>query len=537
MTTRLPPLTGGIVTDSSGAQPDRSRARLRGVARGSTLNLTGAAIMALCVFGTTVALTRGLSKNEVGVFFSATSLFLLATAVGQLGTNTGLVYFVSRARALSRPETIPAYVRTATRPVMLAAFAMAGGFLVLAPELARLTNPDDVDAATRYLRVLAFFIPLAALESVTLAATRGLGTMRPNAAVEQLGRPVLQLLLVVLVLRISQEPLLGLAWGMAYLPAAVAASLWLRSLTRRLSGTAPAAHTAMRGEFWRFSGPRALASVAQVAMQRLDIILVGALSGPVQAAIYAAATRFLVVGQMANRAISMAVQPRLGEALATNDHVVASHLYRTSTAWLVSLTWPLYLSLLVFGSQLMRVFGGGYSAGSVVLVILACAMLLATGCGMVDIVLTMAGRTWWNLVNVLIALVVMVGLDLWLIPKHGVAGAAIGWAAAIVVQNLVPLGQIAFVLRLHPFGRATALAALISLVTFGAVPLAWRTAFGLSWPSLCGGLAVAGLCHVTGLWLLRNPLELSTFRATRSDRGRTLDGHRAVDSPDDTPTP
>ena len=61
--------------------------------------------------------------------------------------------------------------------------------------------------------------------------------------------------------------------------------------------------------------------------------------------------------------------------------------------------------------------------------VLAAAMLVATGCGMVDMVLTMAGRTSWNLGNVLLALGVNVGLDLLLIPEHGVLGAAIGLAA------------------------------------------------------------------------------------------------------------
>jgi O-antigen/teichoic acid export membrane protein len=506
------------VTEVDASHRDLSQARLRGLARGSTINLFGAAIMAVSVFGTTIAVTRGLSRVQAGIFFSVTSLFLLATAIGQLGTNTGLVYFLSRARALGRDNIIPAYVRTATLPVMLCACAMAGGLLAFAPQLAALTNPHNVAAATSYLRVLAFFIPMAALENVALAATRGLGTMRANAAVEQFGRPVLQLLLVVTVVWMSQLHALGLAWGVAYLPAAMAALVWLRSLTKRLGAPGKALDTDVAVEFWRFSAPRALASVAQVAMQRLDIILVGALSGPVQAAIYAAATRFLIVGQMGNRAISMAVQPRLGQCLATNDHDGARHLYRVSTAWLISLAWPLYLSLLVFGSQLMHVFGRGYNAGSVVLVILSSSMLLATGCGMVDIVLTMAGRTSWNLVNVLTALGVNVGLDLWLIPKYGIKGAAIGWAAAIIVQNLVPLSQIALALKLHPFGRNTAAAALISLISFGVVPLSFRTILGTGWPSLLGGLAGAGICQLIGLWIFRSTLELSTLRAIRFGR-------------------
>ncbi len=69
---------------------------------------------------------------------------------------------------------------------------------------------------------------------------------------------------------------------------------------------------------------------------------------------------------------------------------------------------------------------------------------------MVDMVLNMAGRTSWNLINVLLAVGVNLGLDLRLIPTQGILGAAIGWAAAIVVTNSLAVTQIAVAMRLHP---------------------------------------------------------------------------------------
>ena len=68
-----------------------------------------------------------------------------------------------------------------------------------------------------------------------------------------------------------------------------------------------------------------------------------------------------------------------------------------------ALTWPIYLVLFVFGEHLLKVFGEGYDAGRTVLVVLSCAMLFATAVGMVDMVLNMAGRTAWNMVNVAVA--------------------------------------------------------------------------------------------------------------------------------------
>ena len=108
---------------------------------------------------------------------------------------------------------------------------------------------------------------------------------------------------------------------------------------------------------------------------------------------YTAATRFLVAGQLGNTAISMAAQPRFTELFAVGDRRGANTVYQTTTAWLVVLTWPLYLLAMIYAPAVLAVFGHAYHAGAAVMLILGCAMLVATGCGLVDMVLTTTGRT------------------------------------------------------------------------------------------------------------------------------------------------
>src|SRR6185437_16689161 len=105
-------------------------------------------------------------------------------------------------------------------------------------------------------------------------------------------------------------------------------------------------------------------------------------------------------------------------------------------------TWPLYLLAVIYGPEVLSIFGHSYRAGHLVMVILGLTMLLATACGQVDMVLVTTGRSSWSLLNGLLAVVVNVGLDLILIPRYGIAGAAAGWSAAIALTNLLPLAQI-----------------------------------------------------------------------------------------------
>jgi O-antigen/teichoic acid export membrane protein len=132
---------------------------------------------------------------------------------------------------------------------------------------------------------------------------------------------------------------------------------------------------------------------------------------------------------------------------------------------------------------------------------------------MVDNVLSMAGRTSWNLANVVTALGVQLAIDLPLIPRLGALGAAIGLATAIVTNNLVPLAQVAGVVRLHPFGRGTLTAAALALVCFGALPLALVATLGAHPTTVAVAILGGGTAYVAGATRLRRALGLAAFVA------------------------
>jgi O-antigen/teichoic acid export membrane protein len=392
-----------------------------------------------------------------------------------------------------------------------------------APAIARLTAndaPQVIAEHTAGLRMLAMFMPLQALTDALLTATRGYRAMRPTVLFDRLLRSALQLLLVGAVgvsglWMTASLPMFALAWAAPYLPVTVLAAYALRRIYRDHRPHGPRSRRAerrrVRRDFWRFTGPRALASVAQLALQRVDVLLVAALGGLVPAAVYAVAGRFVVLVQFANQGISQSVQPRLAEALAIGDRDTANHLYQTATGWLVLVTWPINLLVMLFAPVYLGVFGGGYRAGASVVVVLAGAMLVATGCGMVDMVLAMAGRTSWNLVNVLVALGVTIGLDVLLIPRYGALGAAIGLACAMVANNLLPLIQVGRVARLHPFGVGTRAAAVLSVGCFGVLPRVVTTVAGTGPTGLILAVVLAVPVFGAGAWLLRDRLALDAF--------------------------
>jgi O-antigen/teichoic acid export membrane protein len=506
-------------------------ADLRSVARGGTLNFAGSVVNGLLQFVLVVVLTHELTKHEAGAFFEAVALFVILSNACELGADTGLTRMIPRYLVTGRLADIRRTLAVGAVPAALAGVVLGVTAFVLAHPLAVVfTNHRGGDAGrvATYIRVLAVFLPLSAAYTVVVAATRGFGTMLPNALVDRIGRQALQLVCVtVAVVAGGGAFAIALGWGVPIAVSLAVAFVWLGRLAlaadRRHTGErAPQTPTRrLAGEFWRFTAPRGLTGVFQVTILWVGTLLVGSLLDTAHASVYTASTRYLVAGSVVNYAIITAIAPKLSELLSAGERGRARDVYQVSTCWLMTLAWPLYLTLAVFAPLLLRVFKPEYASGASSLEVLGVAMLVATGIGPVDVVLLMGGRSFWNLFNVVVALALNLALSFLLVPRIGIAGAACAWAAAILFNNVAPLAEIRAFLKLHPFGPGFAPVAASALACFGVLGLAVRETAGLTVVSFIAFLAVACPLYAVLMWRFRHRAELSLLAGTlRARRAR-----------------
>lgn len=512
------------VTEGAGAADEAAKQKdLRDLARGSSLNLAGTVVNALMNLALPIIVTRNLTNTQAGYFFEATALFMILINVGCLGADTGLLRDIPRARELGRHRELKGLLAVATVPSVVLSVVISTLLLIFGGPLSRLgvKSPDsDPSLLHTEITILAPLLVIAVVYTILVSATRGFGPIKPLVVVEKIGRNGAQTGVVWLSqLLTASATLLIVAWVLPYVAAFVVIVLWIYRIYRKAMraatvDSAPARPVSVISkEFWAFSGPRAASRIFNVALQRLDILLVGAISGPRDAAVYAAASRFLTVGLMFVQAIQQVMAPNLAGMLARGDHERALAMYRTTTAWLTAVSWPMYLISAVYASLLLRVFGSGYERGAPVVIILCLSMLVGTSCGPVDVVLLMGGRSTVSLMNTGLALAVNVGLDLLLIPRYGIVGAALGWTAAIFLNNLLPLWQVNRLLSMHPFGPATQRVMLTAALSTGVLTLIVRLLLGQNLLSLAVALVLAGLAYLGLLWRQREITELDDLAA------------------------
>lgn len=503
-------------------KPDGHAADLRRLARGSALNLAGSFVAASLNLVLPVIITRSLAKEDAGLFFQATAMFAILLNVGTAGADTGVLRSLPRALVLHRRHDLRRYLVLAIVPAVTFSLLLAGVLILASGQLSGLVT-DDAESAGRFrdaVIVLALWVPVGVVYSIVMSASRGLGSVRPLVLVEKIGRHSLETGAAGVAAVLSASvAMIALAWVAPYAAMLVVVGAWvLRRLRRaRVQGADESAVATpwrtLASEFWRFSAPRALSRIFTIALQRFDILVVGALRGPADAAVYAVATRFLILGLMFVQAIQQVMSPKISECLALGEEDRARTIYRTTTTWLTLVSWPIYLMAMLYAPLLLGIFGPGYDRGTAAAVVLCASMLVATACGPVDSMLLMGGRSVLSLTNTGLALVVNVTLDLILVPDLGVTGAALGWAAGILVKNLLALWQVNRSFGMHPLGAGTVSAMAICVLCFGGVAGLCRVVLG---GDLTGFLVAGVLATATFAALLHRRAEVLDLAALRS---------------------
>ncbi len=424
----------------------------------SGLALVGAIVTTLANFGL-AALVLIPGREFAGRFFAATALITILGTASSLGTMTGLVYFMPQALETKNPRSLLA---GSLKPVI--AFSVA-----LALTVAFAAQFFGSDADHRSIRALAIVIPALALSSNLLGATRGLGTMSPTVLINQIMRPFLQLMLIggLFLLGDPSQLAVAVAWGAPIVLGAFAAVV----AVKRLGGFENAGPASVSsGEFWEYTRPRSVSTAMQIAIERIDVVIIQAMAGSGVAGIYGTVTRFATAGNFLAFSIAQAVSPNLRRAIKNGTGSEAATLIRQATSWLVLAAWPYFLFVSTNSIFLSGLFGEELRQGSTALAIIAVGLLASSFAGPVDLGLMMSGYSKLAMLGSALALATDVILNFALIPSFGINGAAFAWAAAVVVQN----GFAAFFLRRRtglqgpgePSVRA-ALTALVSVVPLG----------------------------------------------------------------------
>lgn len=449
-------------------------------------------------FAYTIVAARVLSQDDFGNFAYALALSLLVVVLPKWGFNADVIRQGSRDR-----EQLDRLLGASLVWTLLVGTASFGVTYLVA------SGPRGRDAAV----VLALLLVATLLDSVSDRLRAGAAAIeRQTAASVALiaNRVVTGVAIVALLL--GGGGVVGM--GLGYL-AGSALDVVLAVVVVRREGIHPRLRVSRSdlGLALRGSWVLGLSAVAAMMLFRVDQVIIDALVGAAALAAYAVAYRLVETVLFLSWSLSRAILPVLSGA-ASSDRVLRGLGRGVGVLAVVYVPFAV-VAVVEPGPSLRLLFGGEYVVPATpVLQWLAPAPLLFGVAFLASYVLVAQGREWWALTANVVATVLNVGLNLWLVPRHGITAAAVVTSVTLAARAVVAVGATQLPGAWRVVAAATTNALVAAAVLTGVLVVLHA--------HVLVELALGGAAYAT-VWVLvtrwRSPDEIAVLRAMLPARG------------------
>ena len=429
---------------------------------------------------------RFLGPSHYGVFVLSLALFNFAGLLADLGLRSGILRESAAAEGRGDTNMVKATILGGAVLALGSSLLGALGLLVFRGWAASSFKAPDL---VWLLPLFALALPFATVGAIFVSGLQALRRMAALSAIQYLCDPLLRIVTFTALIFLGWRLLAaGAAHLLASVSIALLALIWLSAI---LPLSSPSLLARFKpGPLLAFSLPLLMSNVVGFVLQWADILFLGYYLTAREVGVYGAAGRLAGLGGIFLLAVSTIFAPKIYSLYGQGDLKEVGRLYQHSTRWVLMCAIPLFFYTVLNAEPLLALFGPEFVKGSHALIILAAAYLVMTGTGPAGDVVLMTGRSKAILYTSAASGALGLGLNLYLIPRFGLIGAASATGLAIALGNLANVFLAWRFTGLQPYTKAIAKPVLIALCVAG-LHLALGPLFGEELiPRLVGGAAI-----------------------------------------------
>jgi O-antigen/teichoic acid export membrane protein len=470
---------------------DGTSGRLGSFLQGSAVLFVGFVIQLGVGFAARLLIARYLGQVSYGLVNIGLTVMTTASVVVLLGLDTGIGRYLPRQENSGDRRG----VLVSSFSLVLPVAALAGGAIaVFAGVLATAIFNDP--SAEPVIRLFGITIPLMVVVKLTIGSIRGHQEATPRVLLQNLGLPLTRfgLIAVAIVLGFGAVGVAGAYTG-AYLLVGAGGLYYLYRRTSLFERTAEA--TPMRRELLTFSAPLMIVSTMAIVHSNIDVFILGYFQSTGEVGIYTAVYPLANLLRVGLSTFGFLFMPLISELHANGRGAETQRTYQIVSKWVLLATLPVLLVFVTYPEIVIQyTFGSEYTAGATALAILAIGFFTHAVSGPSGDTLTAIGKTRLVMVDNIMVAATNVGLNLLLVPRYSLLGAAVATTVAYAVMNSLYVAQLYRSIGVHPFRRAALAPAVGAVVVWFVLNWVVDTAVNVTLPVFLALVAMFGIVYL-----------------------------------------
>lgn len=445
-------------------------------------------------FGSNIVFARILGADLLGVFVLAQTTLLVLSLLASFGMGPTLLRFIPVC--ISRSDRQGASgVFLAGSLLGVAASAIAVVVLFLGRDLLAGTIFNE-PRLLPLVPIIAIGVLPAAFIKIYGFALRAIREAVGETFCLEVVFKVAKLVIFLALFAMGME-LAGMTWALtAAYAAATVAMLIIIDRREPAITRGPRVMSVSYRTLMSFSLTMTFVAFMNYSLSITDRTMLGILSTSEDVGIYNIAFLISNILTLIFMGFNNAFSPLISELYHNDRMEELQDLYSSLTRTLLIIVTPALIWMIGFGDDVLRCFGAEFMIGYAALVVLGVGAVTRSGVGSVGTLLVLSGHQNYNAFNIVAVTAANIGLNLYLIPRYGVLGAAIATTVALTAINIVGLIEVRLLLRIWPYRLS-----YLKLVLATAVTLAGNLLLRANTPDLNVAVIVCILAATFGVFL------------------------------------
>ena len=392
----------------------------------------------------TLVIANLFGAKGLGDYVLAITVLRLFTLLAKLGLDTTSIRFIASFASQDKWTSIFKFRKQVVSILSISSVAASLLMYFLAIPIA-----DLINAKYEYIQLNAFFVLPMTFFMLHYQSLRGLKRIAEFSFFYRMAQALFSVISIVILYQFfttSDVPVY------AYLISVLIVSLlsfisfryWLN---KRSKGKESAEQEIMSySTFLKISIPLMFAQSVQFIMAWTDKLMLGAIDTPnvvngittniEEVGVYYTAFKLSMFAAVALMAINSIASPKFAEMFAKNDMEGLKKVIHQSTKMIFWSSAPLVIIFFIFPEFFLGLFGEEFKIGVTAFIFLSCGRLISSFSGSVGNILQMTGNQNIYAKILLFGAILNVLLNLILIPRYGINGAAIASMSSLIVWNL-----------------------------------------------------------------------------------------------------